>query len=147
VTERERVCEPVPHDRLHALQALNSLTTQCSGHGPRVHSCEVAPTQSAPPLAGAGLVHVRNSVPVPHVTVQPEKMVKPPLMGHAAALHGRVSSVCGHAAPPKFGDVHERVRVWLPPSHDFVHVPHCAQLPTTRSSGQSCVLHGCVSSV
>ena len=36
-------------------------------------------------------------------------------MAQANMAHERVSALCGHAAPPRFGAVKIRVREWLPP--------------------------------
>jgi phosphohistidine phosphatase SixA len=37
--ERERDCEPVPHDLVHVVQALKARTVQWIGHGPWLQTC------------------------------------------------------------------------------------------------------------
>ena len=39
VTERERVCEPLPHDFVHASYALQAETAQSTGHASSLHDC------------------------------------------------------------------------------------------------------------
>ena len=49
--ERERDCEPVPHDLVHAVHALKADVSQWTGHGPCVHACVSALCgQAAPPF-------------------------------------------------------------------------------------------------
>ena len=37
VIERERDCDPVPHDFVHVVHALNAVAAQWIGHGPWLH--------------------------------------------------------------------------------------------------------------
>jgi hypothetical protein len=51
--ERERDCEPVPHDLVHVVQALKALATQWIGHGPWLHGLVSAPCgHFLPPFSG-----------------------------------------------------------------------------------------------
>ncbi|MFO0109707.1 MAG: hypothetical protein ACK52W_04130, partial [Alphaproteobacteria bacterium] len=46
--------------------------------------CELAPEQSAPPFAGAGLVQLRVCIPPPHDAEQALQSLHPPLTGQAS---------------------------------------------------------------
>ena len=46
-----------------------------------LHAWELAPTQSAPPFAGAGFVQVRACVPPPQVTEHVDQLDHPPFTG------------------------------------------------------------------
>jgi hypothetical protein len=92
VHERDRV--PPPHGKLHAPNSVQPPST-----GPQtcvLQAWLVAPSQSAPPLAGAGAVHVRVCWPVPHGAVQVLHSVQPPSTG--ASVHIRPSSPSGAGA-------------------------------------------------
>ena len=137
---RLRVCEPVPHDRLHDDQALNSLTTQCSGHGPCVHGSVSAATGHArPPHVGCVMTRERVRWPTPHVRLQALQSSSvnagyEQSTGQQCVLHARVSSLWGHAWPPKLGATVPRVRVCEPPPHDLVHVLHAPNEASTTQS-------------
>jgi hypothetical protein len=92
-------------------------------------------------------VRVRDLEPPLHDLVQLDQpsplmaqLPMPQSSGHACVLHSSVSSVCGHASPPKLGLPFARVRDIEPPPHDSVQLdqpsPLVAQLPTSQSSGQ-----------
>jgi hypothetical protein len=52
--ERERDCEPVPHDLVHLVQALKARTVQWIGHGPWLHGrVSVTCGQATPPKRGS----------------------------------------------------------------------------------------------
>ena len=71
MTERARCCEPVPHDRVHVLQAPKADTAQCTGHGPWLHACVSAVCgHAAPPFSGSVCVRLRCREPAPHDVVQ-----------------------------------------------------------------------------
>ena len=53
VTERERVCAPLPHVLVHPPHPDHADTVQCTGHGPASHACDSArPGHAVPPCAG-----------------------------------------------------------------------------------------------
>jgi hypothetical protein len=61
-------------------------------------------------------------------------------------LQSCVSMSCGHALPPSVGSVCTRERLWLPPSHDTVHVLHAVHVMSiTQSAAHGCVLQSRVS--
>jgi hypothetical protein len=66
-------------------------------------------------------------LPLPHVLVHVLHAVHASVkqsVAHACVLQSCVSDTCGHALPPLFWSVCTRERLWLPPSHDLVHVLH-----------------------
>ena len=38
MTDRDRLCDPVPHDLVHGVYAVKADTKQCDGHGPCEHA-------------------------------------------------------------------------------------------------------------
>jgi hypothetical protein len=71
------VLTPPPHEAEHVLHALQPPLTG-TGHASVLHACVEVPLQFRPPLAGAGLVHVRVTIPPPHETEQLPNSVQPP---------------------------------------------------------------------
>jgi hypothetical protein len=145
-TERERRCEPAPHDFVHGVQEPKLLsTTQSTGQLWALQlrvSCVCL--HATPPLRGCTHVRERICVPVPHErvhVVHDDHCLTYPLSGQACWLQGRVSCVCAHFLPPKRGCVQARVRFCEPLPHDFVQVLQAAQAPTEPSIGQACLLH------
>jgi hypothetical protein len=174
--------EPPPHVTVHVVLLTQPLQLPAIGHASVLQStvCSLLPEQLRPPLAGAGLVHVRVCVsdPPPQVAVHAvlfAHSLQLPSIGHAAVLH---ATACWddpkHVAPPLAGAglVHVRVCESEPPPHVTVHVvllTHSLQLPSTAlwnvevrngndchsmntaanipgGSGHACVLHGTVCS-
>src|SRR2546425_1197287 len=89
-----RVCvPPLPSSVQLTLQSDQSLQPPSIAHSTlTLHACELAPAQSAPPFAGAGLVHVRVCVPplpsAVHITLHADQALKPPLIAHSTlTLH------------------------------------------------------------
>ena len=66
-------------------------------------------------------------------------------VGQACLLQGRVSAVCGHAAPPFCGWTCVRLRDCNPAPHDLVHVDQAIKSPTTQSTPHVNLLQGRVS--
>jgi hypothetical protein len=67
-------------------------------------------------------------------------------IGHGPWLHGCVSAVCGHAAPPCSGATWVRLRDWTPLPHDVVQVDHMSNVGLTmQSTGHSTLLQVSVS--
>jgi hypothetical protein len=146
---RLRLCEPVPHDLVHTVQAENAEVVQCTGQGPWLHvfvSRECG--HAAPPNLGSTVVRLRDVKPAAHDVVQVDQLEKLPtaqLTGHACTLQARVSAECGHAAPPCCGSVVARLRDWKPLPHDFVQVDHALSGPTTQSTAHAGTLQARVS--
>jgi hypothetical protein len=93
--ERERDCEPVPHDLVHVVQALKARTVQWIGHGPWLQACVWAVCgQAAPPKRGCTFVRERRCEPAPHDLVHVlhlPKLLTMQSIGQAWALQRRVS--------------------------------------------------------
>jgi hypothetical protein len=89
-----RVWVPPPHGTLQAPQSVKPPFT--GPHTCVLHAWLVGPSQSAPPLAGTGFVHVRVCVPVPHGALHAPQSVQPPSTG--ASVHVRPSSPSGAGA-------------------------------------------------
>ena len=71
------------------------------------------------------MARLRDCEPVSHDLVhvdQAENVPKTQSVEHVGALQPRVSAECGHALPPFWGSVVERLRFCEPPPHDLVHV-------------------------
>jgi hypothetical protein len=62
-----RVITPL-HVALHSVKLVQPPLTGAAGHASVLHACVEVPLQGRPPLAGAGLVHVRVTIPPPHET-------------------------------------------------------------------------------
>ena len=139
----------MPHDLVHALQALNVDTAQCTAHGPWEHERVSAECGHAlPPLDGAEVLRLRFCEPLPHDFVHVDHAPNAPTaqsMGHACVLQRRVSAECGHALPPLDGAEVLRVRFCEPSPHDFVHVDHVPNAPTAQSVEHACALQARVS--
>jgi hypothetical protein len=81
---RDCVSDPPPHVTVHVVPLAHSLQLPSMGHGCVLQPivCWSLPVHIAPPLAGAGLLHVRDCVsdPPPHVAEQAE------LLAHSLQL-------------------------------------------------------------
>jgi len=130
---------PPPHVAEQALHAQKAPYPPFTGHAAVPHTwvSVAGPTQAAPPLAGAGLLHclLRDIVPPPHVAEQAlhaQKAPYPPFTGQAAVPHTWVS-VAGpaQAAPPLAGAglSQTRDRDIVPPPHVAVHALHAPNAP------------------
>jgi hypothetical protein len=80
-----RVCVPPPHAALHVVQSLQPPSTG-AGQACVLQVWLVDPSHAAPPLAGAGLVHVRVCVPPPQATLHADQSLQPPFTAQAAVL-------------------------------------------------------------
>ena len=96
VTLRDRLCDPVPHDFVHAVQALKPDTTQCPAQlcvlQARVSSRWL---HGLPPEAAVVTLRLRLCDPVPHDcvhVVQSLKTDSSQCPGQACVLHARCSS-------------------------------------------------------
>jgi hypothetical protein len=120
--ERERDCEPVPHDLVHVVQALKARTVQWIGHGPCVHTTFwVAGGHVLPPWRGCWRLRVRDFSPLPHDLLHWPKAPHWPTtqsVGHVCGLQARASLSCGHPLPPFSGCVVLRERRCQPEPHD-----------------------------
>jgi hypothetical protein len=91
---RERDCEPVPHDLVHVVHALNALTVQWIGQGvPQVWASWRC-GQCLPPFSGCRSERLRVCTPTPHETVHVVHGFQLPMMqsmAHVLVLHARVS--------------------------------------------------------
>jgi hypothetical protein len=98
VTVRLRDCVPLePQVLVHAVQALNADTAQCTGHGPWLHACVSAVCgHAAPPLAGGvEKERLRDFEPGPHDFVHADQANQLPgaqSTAHACALYMRISA-------------------------------------------------------
>ena len=127
-TDRDRDCAPVPHEVVHVDHALKLDTTQCLTHGCALHAnvSAVCGHGLPPKLLGCVTLRVRVLTPPPHdlehVVLTP-KLLTAQSTGQAWVLQARVSALWGHATPPcSTGCVTLRVRLWVPPPHDWVQV-------------------------
>ena len=112
VIERERFCEPPPHDLVHVVQALKALTVQWIGHRTCVLHGAVSAVcgQSAPPYFG-GVTRREREYTLDEVPPQDTGHVLHELqalttqsIGHCRPnAHVRYSDPCGQATPPKAG--------------------------------------------
>ena len=150
MTVRLRLCEPVPHDLVHADQAEKAEVAQWTGHGPWLHTRVSAECGHAlPPNVGSTVARLRFCEPVPHDFVHVDHA---PNAGtaqstaHDCSLQARVSAECGHALPPSVGATVARLRFCEPVPHDFVHVDHAPNAGTTQSVAHDCSLQTRVSS-
>ena len=88
---RVRVCEPVPHDVVHADQVAQALVTQSLAHGAVLQARVSAECgHAAPPKVGSVLARARFCEPVPHDVVhadQPPHWLSKQLVAQAAVLH------------------------------------------------------------
>jgi len=86
---------------------------------PVLQVCIVAPVHAAPPLAGAGLVHVRVCVPplpsAVHATLHVDQSLKPPSTGQSTPTLQACEVAPEQAAPPLVGAGLVQVRVCVPP--------------------------------
>lgn len=107
ITERLRLCAPVPHDFVHVDHAAKLDTMQWTAHGPCEHDrVSVECLHATPPKVGSTLVRLRDWKPLPHEVEHPDHAFQLPitqLMAHLFMLHERASISCGHALPPKLG--------------------------------------------
>lgn len=149
MTERERDCEPPPHDLLHDDQAEKADVAQCTGQGPWSHaadSCSSDSSHTAPPAA-AGLVTVRVRCFVP---TEPHDFEQAPhgaqseysqSSGQACVLHATSFELGPHASPPKLGATScERVSVYNPVPQLTLHVVEPVQPDCWQSTGHSWTL-------
>mmetsp|Transcript_26461 Transcript_26461/g.92024 ORF Transcript_26461/g.92024 Transcript_26461/m.92024 type:complete len:215 (-) Transcript_26461:538-1182(-) len=92
---RRRNAKPPPHAAEHAPAEPHSDQPPSIGHATfNSHGSSrlASPTQSTPPCAGAGLLHVRSltMTPGPHCEEQPPSSIhgpQPPSTGHGCVLH------------------------------------------------------------
>lgn len=151
LTERERLCEPLPHVLVHADQVENADVWQWIGHGPSLHDPDSlkAPQTTPPWAAGFTTERVRVRVPSPHVlehALHNEKAEVMQFTGQELSLHDCSSDKLGQIAPLCKGwFVTDRVRVCSPPPHDIVQVLHCEKALTSQSTGHGPRLHIVVS--
>jgi hypothetical protein len=142
-TERERLFVPLPQDLVQAEYAEKALRTQCTGHGPSVHTCiSLRLPQMRPPwAAGVVTVRVRDCVPEPHVTEQlphESHSVVSQSTAQAWVLHAMVSLMAGHTTPPKAGATSwVRVRPDEPEPHDALHADHAVKPEVWQSIGHA----------
>ena len=150
ITLRLRDCTPPAQDWLHVSHALKAATTQWCGHGPSLHACVSAECgHAAPPHSGATVMRERLCTPAPHVVVQVLHWLKSGTTqstGQQCSLHARVSSACGHAAPPWLGCCRMRVRDCEPDPHDAEQVVQLPQVCASQSTAQGAALQLRVSS-
>ena len=90
--ERVCVCEPVPHERVHVLQALQAETAQSMGHAITMHDlvAERAPHEAPPWAALKASVRERSVVPEPQVleqSLQADQGEGTQSTGHSELLH------------------------------------------------------------
>ena len=147
VMERARICEPPPHDLVHAPQPAHEPTAQSVGH-----ACELQVRDSVrcahcrPPSAlGMATLRARVCEPPPQLTLQPPnaaKSVRTQSRGHACTLHARLSSSAGHALPLNWASISMlRWRVCEPPLHECEQVPHAPNDEVLQWMGHGDVLH------
>lgn len=102
--ERERDCEPVPHDLEHFVQPRKALTWQWIGHGPWLQiRVSALCGHDLPPLRGCTTLRTRLVKPAPHDLVHVDQRPKPrtrQFTGQLCLLQSRVSELCGHALQP-----------------------------------------------
>ena len=126
---RERVLVPlVVQEPSQAPQLLHGALFHAFQHefGHFEHGCVALPGQSLPPLAGAGSLHTRVCVPLPHSSEHSPHSPHPPSIGQGSVLHD-LEALPGHSLPPLAGagSLHSRVCVPLPQvSEHSLHSPH-----------------------
>jgi hypothetical protein len=151
----------MPHDVEHVDQGCDDsshgATSQAAAHACVLHGFVSSVCgHASPPKKGPACARVRDWEPPLHDLVQLDQSlslaaqsVMVQSSGHACVLHGFVSSVCGHASPPKLGAACVRVRDLEPPPHDLVQLDQslspAAQLSMVQSAGQLWLLHTCIS--
>ena len=98
--ERERNCDPVPHDFVYVVHALNAVAAQWIEHGPWLHGFVSAPCgHFLPPFSGWRNLRVRLEKPAAHEVLhvlQDDHAKMTQGMAHECLLHCRVSAECGH---------------------------------------------------
>ena len=145
--DRDRLCKPLPHVFVHAVQELNGETSQWIGHGPKSQFVvSVSAPHATPPCAAAAVVaRVRVRTPVAHdceQSLHASQADCTQLKGQDMALQARVSDVDPQPLPPCANwRVMARERVWEPLSQDLVHEPYVPQLDTMQSTGHASLLH------
>jgi hypothetical protein len=145
------VITPPPQVAVHALHALQALTTQSTGQGWVLQGCvSVRIGQGAPPnMAGVITVLVLVITPPPQVAVHALHALHAlttQSTGQGWVLQGCVSVRIGQGAPPlAAGVITVLVLVRMPPPQDAVQSLHRLQSLTTQSTGQGCSLQGIVS--
>lgn len=92
----------LPEHDPHADQPPSTTTWQSAVP----QSLVVAPTQSAPPLEGTGLLQTRDCVPPPHVAVHSLQSLNPPSMACVAPRHASLQCDSG-----QFGGLYAQL-VW-----------------------------------
>jgi hypothetical protein len=144
VCTRERLWLPPLHDTVHVLHGENAPWTQSVAHACVLQLCvSVLCGHARPPYSAMPTVRVRDWLPAPHDLVQVLQLVNSSAsqaIGQSCPLQSCVSDRCGQALPPLVGSVCTRERLWLPPSHDLVHVLHAENAPSTQSVAHGCVL-------
>jgi hypothetical protein len=124
---------PPPHVAVHVVTFTQSdQFPSTAGQTSRLHGtiCVLLPSQSSPPSAGAGLVHVRICVswPPPHGAVHAvvlNQSLQLPSTLQDCVLHATVwVSDPGQKSPPFVGGGLSHSRCWVswPPPHVAVHV-------------------------
>lgn len=146
-TARERACDPVPQDALHATHDAHWLTAQSVGHACVLHDlwCAVASHGTPPCAAGIIMKRKRACSPPPHErehAAHADHCDSVQWIGHACAPHGCASVVAGQAMPPLSGAVVMlRHRDCVPPPQVTLHGDQAAHGDTTQSTGQASELH------
>ena len=143
--ERWRVCvPPLPHEVLHALQAVNTDTTQSRGHACTLQSRSSSSGHGSPPCWLA--VTIRYCCvcePLPHDfehSVQPSTLTLQ-CTGHGFTSQSPAWTRDGHATPPCFAATStDRERAFVPRPHACEHAPHAPQADAMQSTAHGWVL-------
>ena len=152
VTERERVCEPPPHDRVHAPQAPKVPTAQSMGQELTLQSRCSASARQLPPCSCCTMMErLRDWCPVPQDLVhcvQEAHDESTQCTGHGRVLHSRTSTRPLQSIPPcELGVTTLRARVCWPKSQVVEHAPQSEKEDATQSTGHGALLHARVSDI
>ena len=144
MTERLRLCVPVPHDLVHVDHALKADVAQWTGQGPWLHGCVSAVCgQALPPCRGAVLTRLRDWKPAAHDVEHVDQALNETSTqstGQLWALQARVSAECGQALPPSVGSTVARLRFCEPVPQDLVHVDQAPNAGTLQSTAHAATL-------
>ena len=152
VTERERVCDPPPHDSVHAPQPPKVPTTQSTGQTLTLQSRCWESARQLPPCACCTITErLRDWRPLPQDfvhSVHEAHCDNTQCTGHGRLLHSRTSTRPLQSMPPyALGVTMLRVRVCWPKSQVVEHAPQSEKEDAMQSTGHGALLHARVSDI
>ena len=150
-TLRVRCQVPMPHEVLHLPHLPQPETVHADGHKWLLQTCVSDSGGHVLPACAELTVtlRVRAAMPPPHDAehlVHAPKGATTQSTGQGSSEQACVSSRCWHEVPPCAACcMMARLRVWLPPPHDFEHFDQVEKLVCSQWMGHCTPPHAAVS--